>query len=133
MENKVNDILNQLDNGKIRCKDAIKIIKNNEYKANEINRKASGIKISIIDKDHTIRIPKIPFGLIIFLIDIGFNILSIATRFTNSLDEDLKKILDSVDRKDIKEIFKALKKHGSFDLVDIKEGDNTEVKISILW
>ncbi|MCF6463545.1 hypothetical protein [Clostridium sp. Cult1] len=132
MENRVKEILNQLDNGKIIYKDAIKLIKNINFETNIVKKKASKLKISVVDEKQSIRIPAIPLGLITFLIDIGFGISSIAMKYVDDFDEDLRKILDSLDKKDIKLIFKELKKYGSFELVDIKDGDSTEIKITIL-
>lgn len=90
------------------------------------------LKISIIDEGNHIRIPGIPFWLINFLVDIGFGIGSIALKFGKDLDEDAVRILDSIDRKDIKSILDELKRYGPFDLVNVKGGDKTSVRISIL-
>lgn len=95
-------------------------------------KKATKLKITIIDDGKKINLPGIPFWLIEFLIDLGFGIGSIAMRFIKEIDEDAKKILDSIDKKDIKQLIKELKKHGPFDLVNIREGDKTYVHISIL-
>lgn len=132
MKNNIKMILNQLDNGKIECKEAIKMIKKIDVKNDTVRKRASKLKISVIDKEQSVKIPAIPFGLINFLIDLSFGLSSIALKFVDDLDEDVKKILNSIDRKDIKLIFKELKKHGPFNLVDIREGNNTEVKITIL-
>lgn len=95
-------------------------------------RGARRIKISIIDQGKAINIPAIPFWLINFLVDLGFGIASITLKFVKSIDEDVKKALSLIDRRDLKLLIKELKKYGLFDLVDISEGDRTRVKISIL-
>ncbi|WP_025640454.1 hypothetical protein [Schnuerera ultunensis] len=132
MEGSIKEILSQLDNGEIKYKDAMNSIKNMNFNTETIKKKASKLKIYVVDGEESIKIPAIPFGLITFFIDIGFGISSIAVRFVDDLDEDVKKILNSIDRKDIKLIFKELKKYGPFDLVDIQGGDNMKVKITIL-
>lgn len=132
MENKVREILNQLDKGEIKHKEAIKLIRRLNINTNTMKKKASRLKITVIDEEQSIRIPAIPFGLITFLIDIGLGLSSIASRFVDDFDEDAKKILDSIDRKDIKLIFNELRRHGPFDLVDVQDGNSTEVKITIL-
>jgi hypothetical protein len=73
-----------------------------------------------------------PFWLLDFLISLVFGICSTASKFSNGLDEDLKMVLESIDSKDLKMIFKELKQYGTFDLVDINDGDETLVKISVL-
>ena len=95
-------------------------------------KKATKLKITIVDDGKRINLPGIPFWLIEFLIDLGFGISSIAMKFVKEIDEDAKRILDSIDRKDIKLLIKELKKYGPFDLVNIREGDKTYVHISIL-
>ncbi|MCF6466145.1 DUF2089 domain-containing protein [Clostridium sp. Cult2] len=132
MENSIKEILNQLDKGDIKHKEAIKLMKMININTNTVKKKASRLKITVIDEEQSIKIPAIPFGLITFLIDIGFGLSSIALRFVDDFDEDVKRILDSIDRKDIKQVFSELRKHGPFDLVDVQDGDNTEVKITIL-
>lgn len=132
LENSIKEILNGLNGGKIKYEDAIKSIKGIHCKTKKIKKKPTGIKISVIDEKHSINLPKLPFGLISLLIDIGFGLSSIAIRLIDDLDEDTKKILDSIDKKDIKEIIKVVKKCGPFDLIDIEQGDSTKVKISVL-
>jgi len=95
-------------------------------------KKATKLKITIVDDEKKINLPGIPFWLIEFLIDLGFGLSSIALKFIKEIDEDTKKILDSIDRKDIKQMIKELKKYGPFELVNIREGDKTYVHISIL-
>ena len=95
-------------------------------------KKATKLKILITDEDKKISIPSIPFWLINLLIALGFGITSIAFKYGKDIDENTKKILKSIDRKDIKEIIKELKKCGPTDLVKVEEGNETIVKISIL-
>lgn len=95
-------------------------------------KKATKLKILIVAEDKKISIPSIPFWFINLLINLGFGILSIALKYIQDIDEDTKKIIKSIDKKDIKEIIKELKKCGPTDLVKVEEGDGTKVKISIL-
>lgn len=95
-------------------------------------RKARKIKISIVDEGKHINIPGIPFWLINFLVDLGLGLGSIAIKFAKDIDEDAKKILNAIDRKDIKLLIRELKNNGPFDLVKVSEGHGTKVKISIL-
>lgn len=90
MENKVREILNQLDKGEIKHKEAIKLIRRLNINTNTMKKKASRLKITVIDEEQSIRIPAIPFGLITFLIDIGLGLSSIASRFVDDFDEDAK-------------------------------------------
>lgn len=132
LESSIKEILNQLDNGEIKYRDAMNLIKNMDFNIETIKKKASKLKIYVVNEEESIKIPAIPFGLITFFIDIGFGLSSIAVRFVDDLDEDIREILNSIDRKDIKLIFEELKKYGPFDLVAIRDGDNKEVKITIL-
>lgn len=132
MKNNVKEILNQLNRGEIDYKKAIKLIENIDTSPKVVRKKASRLKVIVVDEDRSIRIPAISFWLINFLIDIGLGLSSIALRFVKDLDEDAKKILNSIDSRDLKQIFKELKNHGPFDLVDIQDENDTEVKISIL-
>lgn len=95
-------------------------------------KRATKLKISIVDEGKHINIPGIPFWLISFLVDLGLGLSSIVLKFIKDIDEDTKMILNSIDRKDIKLLIRELKNYGPFDLVDISEGDGTEVRISIL-
>ncbi|HSH34959.1 hypothetical protein [Schnuerera sp.] len=85
MKNNIKMILNQLDNGKIECKEAIKMIKKIDVKNDTVRKRASKLKISVIDKEQSVKIPAIPFGLINFLIDLGFGLSSIALKFVDDL------------------------------------------------
>src|SRR5699024_9118761 len=118
LKNNVKEILNQLNRGEIDYKKAIKLIENIDTSRKVVRKKASRLKVIVVDEDRSIRIPAISFWLINFLIDIGLGLSSIALRFVKDLDEDAKKILNSIDSRDLKQIFKELKNHGPFDLVD---------------
>lgn len=96
------------------------------------NKKATKLKIIIKNEGNSINIPGIPFWLINILADLGFGLSSIALKFADDLDEKTKRILDSIKSEDIKLIINELRDYGSFDLVDIVVGNETEVKISIL-
>ena len=130
----LHNILKELDEGSINTKKAIKKIKNINTSPNKKVRKASKLKITIIDRDEekNIRIPAIPFWLINSFISLGLGLGSIAARFVDDIDEETKKILEIVDSRDLKNIINELRKHGPFDMVDIEEGDNTKIQIRVL-
>ena len=134
MRDHIHNILKELDEGSINTKKAIKKIKNINTSPNKKVRKASKLKITIIDRDEekNIRIPAIPFWLINSFISLGLGLGSIAARFVDDIDEETKKILEIVDSKDLKNIINELRKHGPFDMVDIEEGDNTKIQIRVL-
>lgn len=134
MRDHINNILKELDEGSIDTKKAIKKIESINTSPSKKVKKASRIKITIIDKTEgkNIRIPSIPFWLINSLISLGLGLGSIAARFVDNMDEETKKILEIVDSKDLKNIINELKNHGPFDMVDIEESDNTTVQIKVL-
>lgn len=134
MRDHIHNILKELDEGSINTKKAIKKIKNINTSPSRKARKASRIKITIIDKAEgkNIRIPSIPFWLLNSLISLGLGLGSIATKFVDNIDEETKKILEIVDSKDLKNIINELRKYGPFDIVDIENGDNTKVQIRVL-
>ena len=134
MKNHIHNILKELDEGSINTKAAIKKIENINISPSKRVRKASKLKITIIDRDEekNIRIPAIPFWLINSFISLGLGLGSIAARFVDDIDEETKKILEIVDSKDLKNIINELRKHGPFDMVDIEEGDNTKIQIRVL-
>ena len=134
MRDHIHNILKELDEGSINTKKAIKKIKNINTSPNKKVRKASKLKITIIDRDEekNIRIPAIPFWLINSFISLGLGLGSIAARFVDDIDEETKKILEIVDSRDLKNIINELRKHGPFDMVDIEEGDNTKIQIRVL-
>lgn len=134
MKNHIHNILKSLEIGEINTDKAIRDINNIDKNYSTKVRKASKLKITIIDKaeNQNIRIPAIPFWLLDLLISLGMGLGSIALRFVDSIDEETRKILETIDSKDLKKLSAELKRHGPFDMVDIKEGDNTEIKIRIL-
>ncbi len=134
MRDHIHNILKELDEGSINTKKAIKKIENINTSPSRKARKASRIKITIIDKAEgkNIRIPSIPFWLLNSLISLGLGLGSIATKFVDNIDEETKKILEIVDSKDLKNIINELRKYGPFDIVDIENGDNTKVQIRVL-
>lgn len=131
MKSEINIILKDLDNDRIDTEEALKKIKSIDIKPKRI-RKAHKIKIYVIDEDTNIKIPGIPFWLINSMISLGFGLGSIASRFSESIDEDLKMVLDNINSRDVKKIINELKKHGSYNLVDIEDGENTKVLIKVL-
>ncbi|NMB07424.1 MAG: hypothetical protein GX981_03410 [Tissierellia bacterium] len=134
MKAEINNILEELNSGKISANKAINKIQSINISPNKRIPKTRKIKIHIVDKseDTNIKIPAIPFWLINFLISLGLGLGSIAARFVDDIDEDLKMILEIIDSKDLKIITNELRKHGPFNMVEIKEGDNTEINIRIL-
>lgn len=131
MNNEINIILKDLEKGKINTKKAIEKIKSIDTKPKRV-RKASKIKIHVVDKDTNIRIPGIPFWLINSMISLGFGLGNLVSRFSTDIDEDLKVILDNISSKDVKMIINELKKHGPYNLVDIKDGEDTKILIKIM-
>ncbi len=95
---------------------------------------ASRIKIKVVDtkSDFRLRLPSIPFWLIIFLSSIALKFKNVALRNINDLDDNAKFFLKQLDNRMIKDLIYELKSHGKFDLVDLSTGDGTMVKISIL-
>lgn len=132
MKEKIRSILKKLNKGDITTNEALDQIKNIHENLKLPKRKASKIKIYIIDEDKNIKLPAIPFWLLDFFISIGLGLGSIALKFVNDIDEETKSILESINSEDLRKIFNELKKYGPFDMVDIEDGDNTIVKISIL-
>lgn len=95
---------------------------------------ASKIKIKVIhnESNFKLRLPGIPFWLIIVLCSIALKFKDVAIRNMNNLDEDSKFFLNQLDSKVIRDLIRELRLHGKFDLVDVSTGDGTMVKISIL-
>jgi hypothetical protein len=131
LKSEINIILKDLDNGKIDTEEALKKIKSIDTTPKKV-RKAHKIKIHVIDEDTNIKIPGIPFWLINSMISLGFGLGNIASKFSENIDEDLKMVLDNINSRDVKKIINELKKHGSYNLVDIEDGENTKVLIKIL-
>jgi hypothetical protein len=140
LKDSIQDILYRLDRGEINSEEAVNLIRNIETHPNVFRKKASRLKIIVVDKDEnkSIKIPAIPFWLLDFLLSTSFGICSIVSRFSNrlDLDEDTKTSLELINNKDLskdlKMIFKEMRQYGTFNLVDIKDGDGTIVKISVL-
>lgn len=95
---------------------------------------ANRIKIKVIDNksNFRLRLPSIPFWIIITLVNFAFLFKPVFLKYAGDLDEDAKFILKELDSKSVNELFNTLRSCGRFDLVDISTGDGTEVKISIL-
>ncbi len=132
MKEKIRSILKKLNKGDITTNEALDQIKNIHENLKLPKRKASKIKIMVIDEEQNIRLPAIPFWLLDLFISLGLGLGSIALKFVNDIDEETKSILESINSEDLRKIFNELKKYGPFDMVDIEDGDNTIVKISIL-
>ena len=132
LKNNIKEILNHLDKEEIDCITAVNLIKNPYiYKSNRM-KKGTKLKINVISGNQSIKIPSIPFWLIDFFISMGLSFGAIALKFVKDLDEDTKEILNSIDIKDFKLIFKELKQCGPFELVDVDDERGALVKISIL-
>jgi hypothetical protein len=133
LKNSIQDILHRLSIGEIDSEKAVNLIKNIDTNSDVVRRKASKLKIIVVDKkeNQSIRIPAIPFWLLSFLGSMGLGIGSIALRFSKNLDEYPKEALKAINSKDLRKILKEIKKYGPFDLVDVDDGDGTIVKISV--
>lgn len=132
MKEEINNILEKLNVGDITTQEAIKQIRSIHIDLNPPRKKASKIKIMVIDEEQNIRLPAIPFWLLDLFISLGLGLGSIALKFVNDIDEETKSILESINSKDLRKIFNELKKYGPFDMVDIEDGDSTKIKISVL-
>lgn len=134
MKDQVQDILKELDEGNINTKKAIKEIHSINLKYNKRVRKASKIKIIIMNENEgkNIRIPSIPFWLINSFISLGLGLGSIAAKFVDSIDEEVREILEVVNSKDLKDLIQELRKYGPFDMINIEEGNNTKIQIRVL-
>lgn len=132
MKYNIIEILKELEEGKISCKKAIKLMKTQERKIFK-RKKASKIKISVIDESSntSIKLPGIPFWLLSFFGTIGVGIINISIKKGKEIDKDLKIALDILDEIDLKLFIKELKNCDPFDLVHVKSSDSN-VRISIL-
>ncbi|MFA5577257.1 MAG: hypothetical protein WCZ27_09570 [Tissierellaceae bacterium] len=95
---------------------------------------ANRIKIKVIDSksNFRLRLPSIPFWLIISMINLAFLFKPLVLRHLDGLDQGTRVALDKFDSESIRELFDGLRRCGRFDLLDLSTGDGTEVKISIL-
>lgn len=132
MDLEIKNILNLLNEDKIDCKSALKLI--NSYNSDKPNnKKARKLKISIYDsKDNkSIRIPAIPFGLLNFLLRLAIRISPSILKRNQHLDKNTRMALEILI--DIKEAINILKNYPPCDIVNICEGNHgDEVIISIL-
>ena len=132
------EILEQLERGDISTDKAISLLQ--KYKSRcEVKeadkkgmkvRKAHWMKIRVRDDGH-----KFCFYLPISLFSLGFSIgkLAVGSRFMPE-DEDLdqvRKVLKSIDRRDIKKLLNAVRESGKTDLVKVEDGDSI-VNISLI-
>lgn len=132
MKEEIRNILEAISKGDITTKAAIIQIKNISTISNLPKRKASKLKIIVKDESQNLRLPAIPFWLLDLLIGMGLGLGTITLKFIKDIDDDTRLILESINSKDLRKIINELKRHGPFEMVDIKDGNNTTVKISIL-
>ena len=110
MKAEINNILEELNSGKISANKAISKIQSINISPNKRIPKARKIKIHIVDKSEDTNIKFQQFPLYNkFLISLGLGLGSIAARFVDDIDEDLKMILEIIDSKDLKIITNELK------------------------
>lgn len=64
--------------------------------------------------------------------NLWIGIANISMKKGKIVDEDLQKALYILNEINLKVVFHELKNCGPFDLVHVQEGENTEIKISIL-
>lgn len=136
MDREIKSILKKLEENKIKVHEAVdEIYRLKSFIIEESHfKKAKKIKIHIVNhlEGTKIKIPGIPFWLVNSMVSLGFGLLGIVEKYVNNIDEEVKLILENIDREDLKEIINELKKHGPFKMVEIKEGENTEVNIEIV-
>ncbi|GEM_PF-674849 len=132
MKEEINNILEKLNVGDITTQEAIKQIRSIHIDLNPPRKKASKIKIMVIDEEQNIRLPAIPFWLLDLFIGMGLGLGSIALKFVNDIDEKTRTVLESISSRDLRKIFDEIKKSGPFEIIDIEDGDSTKIKISVL-
>ncbi|WP_427340683.1 hypothetical protein [Caloranaerobacter sp. DY30410] len=134
MKDSIQKILIMLEKKEIDAKKAIYLLKNLHPDINKPKKRASRIKITIIDESkHKINIPAIPFWVFQLLTNIGLKLTIIASKYSKHLDNDALKYIETLKDINLNEIFKVLKMHEPFDLVDIEDGtDGSKIKIITL-
>lgn len=134
MKYSIQKILTMLEKKEINAERAIYLLKNLHSDINKPKKRASKIKITIIDEsEHKIKIPAIPFWMIELLINIGLKLTTIASKYSKRLDDDTLRHIEALKDIDLNEIFKVLRMHEPFDLIDIKDEKNgSKVKITTL-
>lgn len=95
---------------------------------------ATRIKVTVIDKKENVnlRLPGIPFWIISSLFNLALLFKPLVLKYADDLDEQARFALEELDYGTIKEIFDVLRSYEKFDLVDMSNGEGTQVKISIL-
>ncbi|WP_069650977.1 hypothetical protein [Caloranaerobacter ferrireducens] len=131
MKDSIQKILAMLERKEISAEKAIYLLKNLHPDSNKPKKRASKIKITIIDEsEHKIKIPAIPFWMIELLINIGLKLITITSKYSKHLDDDTLKHIKVLKDIDLNEIFKVLRMHEPFNLVDVEdEKSGTKVKI----
>ncbi|MCR2044385.1 hypothetical protein [Anaerosalibacter massiliensis] len=133
MGNSISEILKQVEQGKINCEKAIKLIKKESVKTKKI-KKASKLKIFIKDEeDNTyINLPSIHFWFLKSFSKIGIIIAKFSLKKKKNIDKDLNTALNILNEIDLNLIFKELKNCGPFNFIYVQEGKDTEIKITVL-
>ncbi|MFS8542009.1 MAG: hypothetical protein LOD89_07960 [Tissierellales bacterium] len=94
-------------------------------------KKATKLKIQVVEDGKHINIPAMPFWLINFIINIIIGLAKITLIFLNEKDEEFH-ILNRINSNDIKSLIREIRKYKPFDLLDIEYSDKIKVKISTL-
>lgn len=132
MKEEIRSILENLNMGNITTQEAIKGIRSIPIDLNPPRKKASRIKIVIIDEKQNIRLPTIPFWLLDLFIGMGLGLGSIVLKFVEDIDKETRTVLESISSRDLINIFDEIKRSGPFEMIDIEDGDSTKIKISVL-
>ncbi|KPU26569.1 hypothetical protein TR13x_09490 [Caloranaerobacter sp. TR13] len=134
MKDSIQKILTMLERKEISAKKAIYLLKNLQPDNNKPKKRASKIKITIIDEsEHKIKIPAIPFWMIELLVNIGLKLITITSKYSKHLDDDTLKHIKALKDIDLNEIFKVLRMHEPFNLVDVEdEKSGSKIKIITL-
>ncbi|QIB27892.1 DUF2089 domain-containing protein [Caloranaerobacter azorensis] len=134
MKDSIQKILTMLEKKEIDVKEAIYLLKSLHPDINKPKKRASKIKITIIDEEkHKINIPAMPFWIVQLLSKAGLKLTIITSKYSKHLDNNTLKYIETLKDIDLNEIFKVLKMHEPFDLVNIEDGtDGSKIKIITL-
>ncbi|SFP70121.1 hypothetical protein [Caldicoprobacter faecalis] len=123
------EILEKLDKGQIDFNEAFTLMKRNRETVK--TTKGRFLKVNIKDGER-----RFPIVIPLFLINTGFSLGKAIVRLIPKDKRDGKleeacKILDKIERRDIKRLVDALRRCRSYPLVRVEDG-NTLVDISII-